>query len=191
MASDERRDPMEARVITVSREALRADLAEMRKDFTQQLGDMELRMTRNLAELLARKADLAMHQELESRVRTIERDAIMRNGSAWQEQRAWTQEVEHLAQSHEKLVPEFRALQEQTSKNSQRILSETELRALARDERGKASGDQWSSVSKVIVLITTLVAILGLWLAWTRADASAQEGGSDAAPAVVVARVLD
>ena len=32
MANGEHRDPMEARVITVSREALRADLAEMRKE---------------------------------------------------------------------------------------------------------------------------------------------------------------
>jgi len=176
MANGEHRDPMEARVITVSREALRADLAEMRKEIYSALSEMELRMTRGLADMLARKADLVMHQELEGRVRTLERDAVLRTGPSWAEQRAWTQEIETTVQSHEKLVPEFRALQDQVNKNSQRIFSETELRALARDERGKATGDQWSTVSKVIVIVTTLVAILGLWLAWTRADGSAQEG---------------
>ena len=183
---DHRRDPMEARVITVSREALRADLAEMRKEIFGAISEMELRMTRGLAELLSRKADLAMHQELEGRVRTLERDAILRTGPAWAELRSWTQDVENMTNAHEKLIPEFRALQEQVNRNSQRILSETELRALTRDERDKASGDQWSTVSKVIVVITTLVAILGLWLAWTRADNAAQEGGSDATPVVAI-----
>jgi hypothetical protein len=174
--ANEHRDPLEARVITVSREALRADLAEMRKDINAAMSDMELRMTRTLAEMLARKADLAMHQELEGRVRATEREGITRGGPAWNELRSWVQDVENMATSHDRLVPEFRELQNKVATNTGRIKSEAELRAMYRDERGKETGAQWSTVSKVIVIITTLVAIAGLWLAWSRADAAASEG---------------
>jgi hypothetical protein len=142
----------------------------MRKDISQSMSDMELRITKNLAEMLARKADLVMHQELEARVRGLERDAILRTGPAWGEHRAWVQEIENLLTQHDRLVPEFRTLQERVRLNTERIKSDAELKTMMRDERGMASGAQWSTVSKLILIITTLVAILGLWLAWNRSQ---------------------
>lgn len=171
--SEERRDPMEARVITVSREALRADLAQMRGDINAAMADMELRLTRSLAEMLARKADLVMHQELEGRVRTIERDAVFRTGPSWAEIRAWIQDIEDTVVTHDRLVPVFEELQRTVQRNSDKIKSDAELKTMMRDERGQATGAQWNTVSKIIVVITTIVAILGLYLAWQRAAPSA------------------
>lgn len=164
---------MEARVITVSREALRLDLAEMRGSLKDEMSEMELRLTRNLAEMMARKADLAMHQELEARVRSIERDALFRNGPVWAETRQWIQSIEDLLTQHDRIVPEFRQLQEQVRANSARIKSDAELKSMMRDERGVATGAQWNSVTKIIAVVTTVVAILGLYLAWHKAAPSA------------------
>lgn len=167
MAEGHHRDPMEARVITVSREALRADLAEMRGDFQKDIAELEIRMTRQLGDMMARKADLIMHQALESRFNDLAREAIRRDGPSWRDAMNEIDDIRRTQDARKPLVEDVIRMREA-------FKSDTELRAMIREERTGWQGSQWTWVGRLITVLMFVIAAVGVTLALMSASRQPQ-----------------
>jgi hypothetical protein len=179
MADGERHDPLEARVITVSREALRADLL-----------DLELRITKVISEGLSRKADLSYVQSIDARAAILEREVVRRDGpdmlaarttadkledvrSTLRERARWGNQLDR----HEKELEQIKS----------ELLSETELRALAREERSAGTTSQWTWFSRVASVVLLVVTLVSIWLAIRAQSTDAAPNSSMEVPVATVA----
>ena len=168
------RDPLEARVITVSREALRADLL-----------DLELRITKVITEGLSRKADMSYVQSLEARTAVLEREATRREGPEMARLKTTEDVARDLAmemRERAQYIRRFEGLEREFADLKDEVLSETELRALAREERGVGVTGSWTTFGRVASVVALIIMVLSIWLAYTaRSAASDAERGSDSA----------
>lgn len=156
---------MEARVITVSREALRADLLAL-----------ELRLTKIIAEGLSRKADTTYVASIDHRVAEMERDAIRRDGPIMRGLQADIDAHSAELATRAQLIPEFRRLQADFADLEKIVKSDDELRTLVREEAGARSTTQWTTFNRVAAVLLLLCTLVSLFLAY-RASTAAQPAG--------------
>lgn len=154
----EQHDTIETRVITVSREALRADLAEL-----------ELRITKVISEGLARKVDVSHVASLEGRLVQVEREVVRRDGPDMvrlNEMGKMVADIKGVIDSRTGSIETIPRLQRELEDLEGRVYSDAELRQLVRQERSGWQGMQWTWWGRVSSVALFIIMMVGFYLTW-------------------------